>query len=398
GTGTITLKKADGTLVESFDAASSDRLVISGSTLSINPTLNLLGDTQYVVNLSAGNVKDLAGNALVTAASLNFRTAVVADTTPPTVASFSPADGATGIGINSSMNLTFSEAIQRGTGSIVIRDEGNRVIESFDVASSNRLTFSNNTLTIMPTNSLVNSTRYTISLASGSVKDAAGNAYAGSSTYSFTTAASAFNISLLYSGDPTYQSYFDLAKLVWEKVIIGDIPDINGVDDLQISASVTSIDGAGGILGQASPTTLRGGSNLPFQAQMQFDSADLAPMVQNGTLLKVIMHEMGHALGFGTLWSYFGFNSTQGQYTGTNALAAYRAISGLGNAAYVPLETTGGAGTINAHWSEAVFNTELMTGIAEPNSNMPLSRLTIAAMADLGYQVNYAAADTFALA
>ena len=75
----------------------------------------------------------------------------------------------------------------------------------------------------------------------------------------------------------------------------------------------------------------------------------------------------------------------------------YKTISGNASATYVPLETTGGAGTVNAHWSEAVFDTELMTGFAESNSNMPLSRLTIAALADLGYQVDYGAADSYQL-
>ena len=38
-----------------------------------------------------------------------------------------------------------------------------------------------------------------------------------------------------------------------------------------------------------------------------------------------------------------------------------------------------------------------MTGYAESTGTMPLSRLTIAAMQDLGYAVNYAAADSYSL-
>jgi hypothetical protein len=34
-----------------------------------------------------------------------------------------------------------------------------------------------------------------------------------------------------------------------------------------------------------------------------FDSADLAFMVQSGTINGVILHEMGHVLGIGTLWT-----------------------------------------------------------------------------------------------
>ena len=36
---------------------------------------------------------------------------------------------------------------------------------------------------------------------------------------------------------------------------------------------------------------------------MQFDTADLATMEANGSLVDVITHEMGHVLGFGTIWT-----------------------------------------------------------------------------------------------
>ena len=129
---------------------------------------------------------------------------------------------------------------------------------------------------------------------------------------------------------------------------------------------------------------------------MQFDNYDMANMVNNGSLLKVILHEMGHVLGLGTLWNQFGFNTTFGQYTGTNALNEYRQLSGNAGASYVPLETGGGSGTANAHWRESIFKDELMTGYA--TGSMPLSRLSIAALADLGYQVNYSAAQSYGLA
>jgi hypothetical protein len=133
---------------------------------------------------------------------------------------------------------------------------------------------------------------------------------------------------------------------------------------------------------------------------MQFDTADLAAMQANGTLLGVIMHEMGHVLGIGTLWSskglLVGANTGNPQYVGQQGLAAYRAIAGA-SATGVPIENTGGSGTRIAHWRESVFGSELMTGFVGPGSNMPLSRVTVGALADLGYSVNYAAADPFTL-
>ena len=91
-------------------------------------------------------------------------------------------------------------------------------------------------------------------------------------------------------------------------------------------------------------------------------------------------------------------NTSTHTYTGAHALAEYRALTGNSSASSVPLESGGGAGTRDAHWSEAVFNAELMTGFAEgAGVPMPLSRLTAAAMWDLGYLVNLAAADAYGL-
>ena len=80
-------------------------------------------------------------------------------------------------------------------------------------------------------------------------------------------------------------------------------------------------------------------------------------------------------------------------YVGRYALAEYRKLAP--GAIGVPLESGGGGGTRAAHWSEAVFGNELMTGYL--SSTMPLSRVTLGALQDLGYSVNYAKADPFAL-
>jgi hypothetical protein len=59
------------------------------------------------------------------------------------------------------------------------------------------------------------------------------------------------------------------------------------------------------------------------------------------------------------------------------------------------VENTGGSGTADAHWRESVFGKELMTGYYNPGSPNPLSRVTVGAMADLGYLVNMNAADSY---
>lgn len=105
----------------------------------------------------------------------------------PSVSVFSPTNSATNVPVDSNLVLTFSETIQRGSGSISLKTAGNSLVESFDTASSNNLSISGNTLTINPTNNLSNNTQYFVTIDSGSIKDLTGNSNAAIRSYSFTT-------------------------------------------------------------------------------------------------------------------------------------------------------------------------------------------------------------------
>jgi Ca2+-binding RTX toxin-like protein len=212
-----------------------------------------------------------------------------------------------------------------------------------------------------------------------------------------------FDIRIDFSGDASYQSIFETAASRWEQIITSDIPDVNTssyglVDDLLIDASVVAIDGAGGILGQAGADSIRTSGSLPIHGTMQFDSADMASMQQKGILQDVIIHEMGHVLGFSS-WFFDRMGLASGyNYTGSNALGQYRTLTGNASLGSVPLETGGGSGTARSHWLESRFTNELMTGYAENAPPMPISGMTVGALQDLGYGVNYSAADAYSIA
>ncbi len=74
GTNAITLTKADGTLIASYDASHSGNLSISAGTLTINPSLDLSPGTVYKVNFAAGSIKDLSGNNFAGTSSYSFTT------------------------------------------------------------------------------------------------------------------------------------------------------------------------------------------------------------------------------------------------------------------------------------------------------------------------------------
>ena len=218
--------------------------------------------------------------------------------------------------------------------------------------------------------------------------------------------ATNYSIDVRFAGGltPSQRSVFELAAARWSEIIVGDLPDVaiggEVIDDLLIIAEGKHIDGAGSILGQAGPTHIRPDTNLPARGIMSFDSADLASMEQDGTLINVIIHEMGHVIGIGTIWNDFKLLSGQGTtdpvFNGSGAIGEYETLRGASDSAPVPVANTGGPGTREGHWRELTFGNELMTGFINAGNN-PLSRMTIASLQDMGYQVNINAADPFNL-
>ncbi len=107
----------------------------------------------------------------------------------PTVLAFSPADDANGVSISSNIVLTFSEAISRGVGDIVLKTVAGATVATYNAATSSNLSVSGSVLTINPTADLGYSTAYVVEFAAGTIKDQVGIGYAGTSGYNFATAA-----------------------------------------------------------------------------------------------------------------------------------------------------------------------------------------------------------------
>ncbi|HUF34642.1 MAG TPA: leishmanolysin-related zinc metalloendopeptidase [Gemmatimonadales bacterium] len=232
------------------------------------------------------------------------------------------------------------------------------------------------------------------------------------------TAIPAFDIQIRYLTPPSaaQAAAFASAESRWETIITGDLPDLLAnapagscgsnspqiselVDDLIIFVTLEPIDGPGAVLGSAGPCFVRVPGNLTVIGQMRFDTDDLDLLGEGDLLRTVILHEMGHVLGVGTLWTPLGLLTGAGtadpHFTGPLAIQAFDAAGGgsfLGSK--VPVEGEGGPGTADSHWRESVFGTELMTGFLSFGLN-PLSAVTIQSLDDLGYAVNPAFADAF---
>jgi Leishmanolysin len=224
-----------------------------------------------------------------------------------------------------------------------------------------------------------------------------------------TTSPFTIEVRFLSGLTPRQEDAFARAADRWSRIIVGDLPTVvfdgEVIDDVSILAQGVPIDGEGRVLGQAGPTHLRPATAgraalLPVRGIMSFDTADLAKMESEGTLNDVITHEMGHVLGVGTLTRrkrlIRGAGTANPVFTGEGAMREYAALRGNAHPIPVPLENTGGRGTAEAHWRETIFHAEMMSGIIRGPGN-PLSRLTAACLADLGYQVDLEAAEEYQL-
>ncbi len=221
------------------------------------------------------------------------------------------------------------------------------------------------------------------------------------------TPQNTFDIDLRFTGNfsASQQAAFNAAAARWEQIIVGDVPDVfvpgvGQVDDIVIEIRSSAIDGPNGVVGQAAIVAQRVVSNLPSAAFIEFDTSDIAALENSGQLSDTALHEMGHALGFGIIWSDLGLisgaNGPDPQFLGPLSIAEYNLRFGA-NAAGVPVENMGGAGTADSHWRESILTNELMTGFLDAGVANPITRLTVAQFADLGYQVDFAAADSLNL-
>lgn len=233
-----------------------------------------------------------------------------------------------------------------------------------------------------------------------------------------------FDITIAFASDDvpnSYRSAFEDAVERWEDIITGDLPYafVDGygyVDDILIEVAVDDIElsfegvsqnilAISSVLDQRDG--LSGADALPTYSRIVINSEEV------GTLLNLdefVANTIGRALGFGALWEEFGLvRLIDGvpTYTGPNGLRELAELNDDLNGVNA-LEDGELGGLAAEYWSEAIFDEELMTSRVEtrrpeagPGSpgipDNPISALTVAAMQDLGYTVDYDEADFFRL-
>lgn len=238
-----------------------------------------------------------------------------------------------------------------------------------------------------------------------------------------------FDVELAFVGDEPsarLRALLEEAVEAWEAIITNDAtnydfrnnpipadaclegqPEFTGiVDDLRIYVRLASIDGRRGTLGSAGLCYYRSRSGFPIVSAIELDADDLDGL-SDTHVRGLMLHEIAHALGFGTLWSYKGLlenpSLVHGEsvspppdthFTGSNAVAAFNAAGGTAyEGGKVPVENRFGSGSQDSHWRKSVMGSELMTRAL--GRFYSLSAVTIRSMADLGYSIDASQADAY---
>ncbi len=228
-------------------------------------------------------------------------------------------------------------------------------------------------------------------------------------------ASDTFDIEFAFAAavpDAVRRSFYRAAAR-WESVIVGNLPAENvliyngecggsqgyrgEVDDLLVFVSMAYLGGRSGPQGRAGVCVsgIRGDSVTPMPvagwAWVNRDATDNWDTVSSPFLDAIVTHELGHALGFTTsilaASGYLRYYPTR-HFTGP---LAQQAFIDQGGGSYagdtVPMEADG------SHWHDDVLSGEIMA--PSIGSSSVISRITVQALADLGYEVDLNAAEFY---
>jgi hypothetical protein len=152
-----------------------------GNTATFTPSSTLATSTTYTATITTG-VADLSGNTLASNFVWTFMTGLSTDAIAPTVTTTTPANLASSVGIDASINATFDKAMDSSTlnpATFTVTGPGATVVVgkvSYDVT--------NKIATFTPTSPLAAGVTFTATITGA--LDLAGNALA-TTTWTFTT-------------------------------------------------------------------------------------------------------------------------------------------------------------------------------------------------------------------
>ena len=247
-----------------------------------------------------------------------------------------------------------------------------------------------------------------------------------------------FSFELVFIGEFSVEEQASINQVTdrWEEIVVGDIPNttllepfeliINGppyrftyplleIDDHVVfikwhdsNKSTNSMDYE--ILKLST-------EGFPVISSFSINSDSYEYLVEQELFFQFALHTIGHNLGFVSsqiedevdnlpIWDRTYEWERDYIYKGPNSINAFfklltdsKLFNSVPELDGVPIDRgpRGRTHSYIGHWRGKVFKDELMSGAYEPGYRSPVSKLTIALMEDLGYEVNYESADEYEL-
>ena len=184
------------------------------------------------------------------------------------------------------------------------------------------------------------------------------------------------------------------------------------VDDFGLWVIIGPLDGAGNAVAMSGTcverdANLLGWVGAPAAGAVVLDEADIGQLESDGVLEAVVTREIARALGFNRrMWDHHDFFQNPSLPDAPDAdthmnaplvVAAFNAAGGAGyEGAKAPLQNGAMLGISDAYWRTGVFGDEVMTPYVTGDSQ-PLSRITLEALYEIGYEIDVTMADAFTL-
>ncbi|AFY85213.1 PPC domain-containing protein [Oscillatoria acuminata] len=171
-----------------------------------------------------------------------------------------------------------------------------------------------------------------------------------------------------------------------------------------ITVNIEALDLGPGFVAAAGPTQVRRLNTLPMPVtgEVIFNPNPESDLLDHPRYLyDTMIHELAHVVGFGTFWEDHQMiaDYTQGLYAAnTFAGQVYGEILGTFIPTPVELTVNVGEGSDLGHWRKnPTFDNEIGVEAGHPDEQQVTSALTIASLRDLGWTVNYGAAEEYIL-
>jgi methionine-rich copper-binding protein CopC len=191
GSGNIVIMNEAGPAVHETIPIGAGNVTISGNELTINPTTDFDGLSNYYVLIGGTAVDDAFGNSfagITNPADWNFTTV---DASAPAVSGFTPGDNETGVTSNPNLMITFNEDVNAISGKFItiMNSTTGLTHETIDAGSAS-VDVTANMVTVDPSINFDDLSNYYVLIEYGAFQDIDANSYPGIAdavSWNFTT-------------------------------------------------------------------------------------------------------------------------------------------------------------------------------------------------------------------